>query len=158
MVGKYHLTCIRDVLYIDTLAECRRDKGYTQIITIRLLPTRLDEIMAKCSRGRVTIIIGMSQTHGIGHSVTGHRRGDSNIHTSASDEVRALHDWAPTRQKSSPSSTYPVGHTNMTIVYVTGYRRYKATGTIIFTNITMHTDEQSKYDDDHQRRLIGGIP
>jgi hypothetical protein len=158
LVGKYHPTCIHDVFYIDTVAECRRDKGYTQIIIIRLLPTRLDEIMAKCSRGRVTIIIGMSQTHGIGHSVARHRRGDSNIHTSASDEVRVLHDWAPTRRKSSPSSTYPVGHTNMTIVYVAGYRRYKATRTIIFTNITMHLDEQSKYDDDHQCSLIGCIP
>jgi hypothetical protein len=158
LVGKYHPTCIRDVFYIKTLAECRRDKGYTQIITIRLLPTRLDEIMAKYSRGRVIVIICMSQTHGIGHSVAGHRRGDSNIHTSASDEVRALHDWAPMRRKSSPSSTYPVGRTNMTIVNVTGYRRYKATRTIIFANITLHTDEQSKYDDDHQCSLIRGIP
>ena len=74
--------------------------------------------------------IHMSQAYRIGHIVAGHRRGDSNAHISASNELRVLHDWAPTRRKSSLSSTYPVGHTNMAIVHVIGYRRNKATHTI----------------------------
>ena len=138
-----------------------RQKG-CRYTTISTTWSSTDE--ARQNYGRVPTRPGhrsfdMSQIYRVGHTVAGHRRGNSNTCTFASDEVRAIHDWAPTRRKSSLSSTYPVGHTNMAIVHVTRYRRNKATRTNI--HIKYHTGiwmSNPTHDDDHQRSLIGGIP
>ena len=73
---------------------------------LRLVPMRLDGTMAKCQRGEVTTP-STRPNYVIGHIVAGHRRGKGNSHTSVLMKA-GVHDWAPTRRKSFPSSTYSV--------------------------------------------------
>ena len=115
---KYHPSC--KVIYPHRYL-CRMSietKAIPIMSIIRLMPTRLDKIMANCRRGRVTILSTCPKTYGIGHIsllgtdeaiathtcprlmkygryMTGHRRG----------ERHPLHQYI-----------YPIGHINMAIV------------------------------------------
>jgi hypothetical protein len=74
--------------------------------------------------------IDTSPHSGTRHIVAGHRRGEGDT-TVRVDEDQYIYDWAPTRQKSSSSSTHPIyirrdddavgldfGNTKATIIHI----------------------------------------